>query len=444
MKNYLLKMSVNGVKSIDQKVELVFYKAILSKNLIFDNCNVKAIYGANGAGKTALMYAAEIYKQFVLDKDYIVLNTRNSTLYNLINQKTKKMEIEMTFAVINDDNTLNCVYSHIVSFSLDGEKFSINSETLKRLHGYRLNDDNKFKTIYSVEKGSLVATDNDCLIDISRNVITDRSIVSNAIFQAGQGSDIKNQSIFLDILNVFHFAQNLTIVLNGSDKNSIDVHYIAKQIQQLSLYEKQYNPELLNSLLSKQRLTSSDKIVISKKYFDLFKSDMKNMCKFIQIFKSNLKNIDVSEEEYLDNFACNINFIYEDNSKIERKYESTGIKKLMSLYYAFCDIDAGKIVFIDEFDANMHDVVLMKLIEYVQNYTPGQLVFTTHNLGPMDILQRSKYSIDFLSNDSHLVSWTKLGNSPAASVYKRGLIKYSPFNIESFDFLGVFNNESNE
>ena len=72
------------------------------------------------------------------------------------------------------------------------------------------------------------------------------------------------------------------------------------------------------------------------------------------------------------------------------------------------------------------------------HYAQGQFVFTTHNLGPMDVLKTANNSIDFLSTDSRLVSWTKNGHYTPASQYSKGLIKYSPFNIEPFNFLGVF------
>ena len=114
----------------------------------------------------------------------------------------------------------------------------------------------------------------------------------------------------------------------------------------------------------------------------------------------------------------------------------------MNLYYALCNENNGGIVFIDEFDANIHDIVLTKLVEYIKEYSKGQFVFTTNNLGPMEVLQKKKMSIDFLSNDSGITPWVKTGNNSAVSVYRRGLIKYSPFNIEPFNFLGAFDNES--
>ncbi len=112
------------------------------------------------------------------------------------------------------------------------------------------------------------------------------------------------------------------------------------------------------------------------------------------------------------------------------------------MYSALCDLEEGKIVFIDEFDANLHDVLLVKLVDYIKQYSNGQFIFTTHNLAPMDILQKAKHSIDFLSPDSRITSWKKNGNYTAASLYSKGLIEYSPFNLEAFNFLGVFGEDS--
>ena len=103
MKFFLLRMKVNGIKSIDQEVQLDFYKGTLSKKFDASNSHVKAIYGPNGAGKTALVYAAEIYKNLVMNSDYLAMSNATGVLDNLVNQKSKKFEIEMYFAVLNKD-----------------------------------------------------------------------------------------------------------------------------------------------------------------------------------------------------------------------------------------------------------------------------------------------------------------------------------------------------
>lgn len=442
-KTYLLKMVLSGIKNIDKEIELSFYKKVLPKKIEYQNYNIKAIYGANGAGKTAIIYAAEIYKQFVLDKDYLALSLRNSNLINLINQSTNTLSIEMTFAVLSEDNTIQDVYSHAVSLHRENNLIVIEKELLKKLHGNRLNDLNKYEIIYEVKNGRLTKPDNIYLEEISKNVLSDRSVESN-VFINYINNNIGQQFPFSDILKVYNFAQNLTIVINGTDKNYININYILRQIKMLAKAEAETEPEIFSQMLAKGKVASSTEIIIDKKMYKTFENDMKALCKFIQVFKSDLKTIDIKKDELTNLYVCYLTFVYTNKTRIAMQFESTGIKKLMSLFYALRDVEDGKTVFIDEFDANIHDVVLVKLIGFMQNYTAGQFVFTTHNLGPMDVLQNAKHSIDFLSNDSRLVSWAKIGNCSAANVYKNGLIKYSPFNIESFDFLGVFGNESNE
>ncbi len=102
------------------------------------------------------------------------------------------------------------------------------------------------------------------------------------------------------------------------------------------------------------------------------------------------------------------------------------------------DMFNGGIVFIDEIDSNIHDVYLCAIIEFLAQYGKGQLCFTSHNIGPMDILKTRKKSIDFLSEDHRIIPWTSNGNYSPASLYKKGMVEGSPFNIEAIDFMGVF------
>lgn len=87
----------------------------------------------------------------------------------------------------------------------------------------------------------------------------------------------------------------------------------------------------------------------------------------------------------------------------------------------------------------MHDVYLCALLEYLMEYGEGQLCFTTHNVGPMDILKHHRKSIDFLSENHKIYPWVKSGSYSPANLYRNGMIEGSPFNIDSIDFIGVFN-----
>ena len=77
-------------------------------------------------------------------------------------------------------------------------------------------------------------------------------------------------------------------------------------------------------------------------------------------------------------------------------------------------------------------------------YGEGQLCFTTHNVGPMDVLKRRKKSIDFLSEDHNIYSWTKCGHYSPSNLYRNGMIEGSPFNVDSLDFMGVFSTDEED
>ena len=75
-------------------------------------------------------------------------------------------------------------------------------------------------------------------------------------------------------------------------------------------------------------------------------------------------------------------------------------------------------------------------------YSHGQLIFTTHNASPMDILRTKKHAIDFMSMSGSINPWKEVGNYAPANLYKKGLIQGLPLNIEAEAFMKVFSDES--
>ena len=59
----------------------------------------------------------------------------------------------------------------------------------------------------------------------------------------------------------------------------------------------------------------------------------------------------------------------------------------------------------------------------------------------METLKSKKYGIDFMSMSGSVTSWKQVGNYSPSNLYKKGMIKGLPFNLESEDFLGVFSND---
>ena len=176
---------------------------------------------------------------------------------------------------------------------------------------------------------------------------------------------------------------------------------------------------------------------VSKAKYHSFENEVQKLYEFLHIFKNELKNIEIDKKEDHDVWICDLVMVYE-TYKIHAEYESTGIKKLIRLFAYLKEMIEGGIIFIDEFDSNLHDVYLCALLEYLMEYGKGQLCFTTHNVGPMDVLKKRKKSIDFLSEDHKIYSWTTSGNYSPSKLYRNGMIEGSPFNVDSIDFINAF------
>ena len=444
MKFFLLRMKVNGIKSIDKEVQLDFYKGTLSKKFDVSNSHVKAIYGPNGAGKTALVYAVDIYKNLVINSDYLAMSNATGALDNLVNQKSKKFAIEMYFAVLGKEQQLNEVYSHKIVLEKENERYVITEERLCKLTGLQLNNKDKYNAIFWTKNGEIVEWakegDSEKIKNASMNLLDKQSFIyillSNGLndktFDLGE-------KLGAAIVRTAVFALNITILMQDSDKNYINFLSVTSQFDTIQSQKEKLNDDnIFLNLLRKNRIPQRQTEQVPKKDFEKFEKHINNLCSFIKVFKDDFETIEIKKDENGDNYECEIILIYNDGKRINKKYESTGIKKIIEIYSALCNVENGNIVFIDEFDANIHDVLLVKLVEYVMNYAEGQMIFTTHNLAPMDVLQKAKHSIDFLSPDSRITSWTSNGNYTAASLYRKGLIEYSPFNIEPFSFIGVF------
>lgn len=243
-----------------------------------------------------------------------------------------------------------------------------------------------------------------------------------------------DQELFIHVIACMTLTLLITVYLGEEDQH--ELYFLRKILRGNGLDTKALQEEIFEySGIANIFFNVNDKIV-EKKYFEKYKNKVNQLTQFIKIFKHDLISIDIDKKENGENYECDLNLNYGSYS-INKEFESTGIKKLIRLYDCFEAASTTGIVFVDEMDSNLNDVYLCKLIEYFMYYGKGQLCFTTHNLDPMTILKENRNSIDFLSSDNHLVSWTSRGNASPENCYKNGMIKDSPFNIDATDFVGI-------
>ena len=305
-----------------------------------------------------------------------------------------------------------------------------------------------------VNKGIIVHIDannekfKNIVIQKTANLLS-KSSVSSLFFRKKffTSENIKESSLTHNIWELLFFGAKINIYLDQSDNHTDYLLYNMLNNSMVSDMDDSYVDSLRKSALKMNRYQGDriayHTIMVPKTDYEEYTKTIEKLKKFIQIFKSDLTDIEIDRKENGELYSCNLNMVYGEFS-INTEFESTGIKKLINLFVYLQNMVQGGIVFIDEFDSNLHDVYLCALLEYLMEYGKGQLCFTTHNVGPMDILKRNKKSIDFLSIDHKIYPWTTNGNYSPSKLYRNGMIEGSPFNVDSIDFIGVFDSLGEE
>ncbi len=415
---YLINYSVRGIKNIDTLVTLYFYKKTIGKNPDVQNYNVKSIYGMNGSGKSGIIKSVEILKNLISDSTYLKNPITQKKLQEIVNKKTQELFIQTDY-LVNTGRTVIYYRYEIILKKDENKNYVIFHEQLLSRNIFSEKDG--MKTVFKISTGEIVELyekerDDKVLGAVYKKTMnllsaaTMSSLFKKNIDMPGNNFQERGSQLFSKMEMLCALGENLHIYMDESDESS---EYATGN----------FIGHFGNAL--------------PKAMYQRYEKMVDGLFTFLHIFKPELENIEIEKKENGDMLFCKLILVY-DAYEIYAECESAGIKKLIKLYVYLKEMVQGGIVFIDELDSDLHEVYLCALLEYLTEYGKGQLCFTTHDVGLMDILKQRKMSIDFLTEDHKMHSWKKNGNYSPSKLYKSGMIEGSPFNIDSIDFIGIF------
>lgn len=433
---YLLNVRMSGIKSIKKEIRLDFYKKTVDKNFDPDKFRVKAIYGENGSGKTAIITGIKIFQDLMLSNQYLNESKNQRFLDEIINKETSRFTFGCEYITGEEESYIVYDYNFELEKNNKGD-YVIKHESLNLKNGNYPN--NNYVNVYECDNGELININcNETVKNIIEkktfNLLNKNPFMSLYIVDYTSVIE-KDKEFSYNIAVMLFLIALINVYINEEDKH--DIYFLRKTIRESHEKSSEYIDDINEILDTISVYSGFDDNSISKSEFDKYKESVKQLTKFIQIFKRELKSIDIDAKDDGDNYRCELIFNY-GNYKVNKEFESTGIKKLVRLYSAFKAANNFGIAFVDEMDSNINDIYLCKLIEYFMYYGKGQLCFTMHNVDPMSLLKQNKNSIDFLSSDNKIVSWVSKGHASPENYYKNGMIENSPFNIDATDFIGIF------
>lgn len=114
-----------------------------------------------------------------------------------------------------------------------------------------------------------------------------------------------------------------------------------------------------------------------------------------------------------------------NNKAIPFQYESEGIKKIVSILQLLIVVynNPSITVAIDELDAGIFEYLLGELLNIISEKGKGQLIFTSHNLRPLETIDKGFIAFTTTNPDNRYIHMTNVkGNNNLRDFYYRDIV----------------------
>lgn len=407
-----------------QSIELTNFKNIKHGQVDFSNYgninmkaerNITAVYGQNGSGKTALVDAIAIIKNIMQGGKI------PSEFVNYMRKGTPSTTINVTFFIKSNEDT--CLATYSITFSRDNNGVIVSNEVISAKE-YRDNNWNYKTDIinYTNEPDGFIISPNYLYNELTNSrestldllVAQSLCTVENDKTKTIDSCSLLFSNRFRELLkkdkektSLLHLSKIITLIANSVEKNVLIISDstfggISENLHAIPIYIRQKYSDLKGQeveAIGSIPIEIYDKTRVPVKLFDLY-SNFVNQIN--AVLPSIIPGISVElidkQEEFDSQKLPMISFsivTVRNGEKISLKYESAGIKKILcvisSLIAAFNNEDMCFVV--DELDSGIFEYLLGQIITVFKEDAKGQLIFTSHNLHVLELLDNKSIII---------------------------------------------------
>ena len=389
-----------------KSIEIKNFKTIKDSKIEFKR-NLSAIYGPNGTGKTAIIEVLDIMKSYFTNP-FIKDNTLKEKILKGISFGEKNLIISIIFSINQFD------YKILIEFNkFNDEALYVSREELSLKE---INSRRKFKNIVKILNSEDLLSPE---IYIENSIKNNFDILKKSVFKEIEGgakrfiNEFSNLSSYLSLIikysnsnekELISIPKELGLVITEFSKiQKIFLNMVIITLEEQALYNLNllipmniHTNDVHGTLAVNYRDSKGN--IYSEKEAKILEDTVKEIN---SIFSTIIPNSKLSTERKVDRLegeelkiGVNI-YVEKDGRKLLLDQESTGIIKLVSLlsiilYYIK---DKKAIVAIDEFDIHIFEYLLALFLEKISLYAKGQLIFTAHNLLPMEKLDKESIII---------------------------------------------------
>lgn len=385
--------------------------------------NVLGLYGQNGSGKTALIDALLLLKLNLSGKavpayfaDYVHVDAQFSTLkyYFKVLDKEKGgvYHVSYEFSIRKDiDESLQNI-SHNTE---DNEKYK--TTIFGEILSYSYESDTE-----KIKKGILVDTR------------TESVFLPESKYKVLIGAGKKKRDALLTA-KLLAASTSRTFAFSPELLNSIRKN--CKEQRHLDLYEALAwygNYELFVINTTNSGLISMNALPLSFKYNENGKTAVGSLMlmlnepslvpqKALDVVKGVINNMNVVLKQLIPGLTIGVKELgtelsksgitnvriqlvsYKNSKSIPLQYESEGIKKIISILQLLIVVynKDSITVAIDELDSGVFEYLLGELLRIISEKGKGQLIFTSHNLRPLETLDKGFIAFTTTNPDNRFI-----------------------------------------
>lgn len=397
-----------------ESVSIKNFKNVVNGNLSLENtrksykASMVGLYGQNGSGKTALIDAIALLKyalrgqaipeQFgdyinvdaeyaTLKYEFKVVNTGNDGKYCVIFEFNIRKDIDDSVQNTDDSSDISekykvTLFDEVLSYSYEcGDE----KKKLSPVIDTRTEEAFGPKTKYDALTGKNKSVATDLLVAKKLTAATSRSFVfSKELLNVVRGNCKEAWHTFL-IESLVKFGNFELFIIHTANSGLISMDALP-----LAFKYEEKGRGAVGSLM----LPLNGSATIPQETVDVVKKVIDDMNIVLEQIIPGL-TISVKElgVQILKNnkSGSKIQLMSHKNSKeIPLQYESEGIKKIISVLQLLIVIynEESITVAIDELDSGIFEYLLGELLHIIAEKGKGQLIFTSHNLRPLETLDR--------------------------------------------------------
>ncbi len=401
----LIRTELFNFKNVEHGIiEHMNYGPVKSQAKI-KNSDILGIYGQNGSGKTAIVEALDMIRRIMcgeklsFDEDGGLLRNNGTTrIVNTFFIDLKGDNTESKYWVEYDVSLKSNVHNNSVDFVKETISVSLRGQNWRKPKYVSFSNPYYDKDLDILESERIASLENSNITQIS-NLYVDKLAIA---CQRDNVSFFFNNNtvryLKKNIENKNEYVNSIFEVLSELKKFACGYFHVVKVCQLRDINGNVVVPVNIhkegNGIVEQgclPLLTSNSVKTLPKELFDELSSVIPTINIALEALIPNLKIKIDNVEELITDKGKSVSFsVYSvrDNSKVLIRYESEGIKRIISLLHYLTSVynKPEVCLVVDEMDSGIFEFLLGELIGVLYQSAKGQLIFTSHNLRALEMV----------------------------------------------------------